>query len=94
MLKVVPSNPDREKEFQWSLDEIARQGARRLLIEALNLEVEEYINHNSKEVDENGNRLVVRNGVSKSRSVTMGSGTVEVQCPRVNDRRDGEKFLS
>ena len=94
MLKVVPSKQDSEKEFQWSLDEIARQGAKRLLIEALNLEVEEYINQNSKEIDEEGKRLVVRNGVSKSRTVTMGSGAVEVQCPRVNDRRDGEKFLS
>lgn len=94
MLKFVPSKQDSEKEFQWSLDEIARQGAKRLLIEALNLEVEEYINQNSKEIDEEGKRLVVRNGVSKSRTVTMGSGAVEVQCPRVNDRRDGEKFLS
>jgi len=94
MLKVVPSKQDSEREFQWSLDEIARQGAKRLLIEALNLEVEEYINQNSKEIDEEGKRLVVRNGVSKSRTVTMGSGAVEVQCPRVNDRRDGEKFLS
>ncbi len=94
MLKVVPSKPDSEKEFQWSLDEIARQGARRLLIEALNLEVEEYINQNSNAVDENGKRLVVRNGLGKSRSVTMGSGAVDVQCPRVNDRREGEKFLS
>ncbi len=94
MLKVVPSKPDHEKEFQWSLDEIARQGARRLLIEALNLEVEEYINQNSHEIDENGKRLVVRNGLSKSRSVTLGSGAVDIQAPRVNDRREGEKFLS
>jgi putative transposase len=94
MLKVVPSKPNTGKEFEWSLDEIARQGARRLLIEALNLEVEEYINQNSREVDEDGNRLVVRNGLGKKRTVTLGSGAVDIQCPRVNDKRNGEKFLS
>ncbi len=47
MLKVEPSKPNTGKEFQWSLGEIARQVARRLLIEALNLKVEEYINQNS-----------------------------------------------
>jgi transposase-like protein len=94
MLKVVPSKTNVGKEFEWSLDEIARQGARRLLSEALNLEVEEYINQNSSEVDEEGNRLVVRNGLGKRRTVTLGSGAVDIQCPRVNDKRIGEKFSS
>ncbi|MFN7905482.1 MAG: IS256 family transposase [Pseudobdellovibrionaceae bacterium] len=94
MLKVVPSKTNVGKEFEWSLDEIARQGARRLLIEALNLEVEEYINQNSGELDEDGNRLVVRNGLGKKRTVTLGSGAVDIQCPRVNDKRIGEKFSS
>ncbi len=94
MLRVVPSKPNTGKEFQWSLDEIARQGARRLLIEALNLEVEEYINQNSNEVDEDGKRLVVRNGVGKKRTVTLGSGAVDIQSPRINDKRNGKKFLS
>lgn len=94
MLKVVPSKTKSGQEFEWSLDEIARQGARRLLIEALNLEVEEYINQNSSEVDDDGNRLVVRNGLGKKRTVTLGSGAVDIQCPRVNDKRIGEKFSS
>lgn len=94
MLKLVtPKNPSRQ-DFELSLDEIAREGARRMLVSALNLEVEEYIQQNKHEVDEDGRRLVVRNGVSRPRTVTMGSGSVEIQAPRVDDRRDGESFLS
>jgi putative transposase len=94
MSKVLPINRDARKDFELSLDEIAREGARRLLVQALNLEVKEYIQQFTEEVDEDGKRLVVRNGRGRPRKVTMGSGAVEVQVPRVNDRRDGEKFLS
>jgi len=94
MSAVLPMKSEPRKDFELSLDEIAREGARRLLVQALNLEVEDYIQQFTGEVDESGKRLVVRNGVARSRSVTMGSGSVEVQCPRVNDRRDGEKYLS
>ena len=44
--------------------------------------------------DENGLRLVVRNGHVQPRTVTCGAGTMQVQAPRVNDRRvdeDGEQ---
>lgn len=94
MLKVVPTKSRVRQDFELSLDEIAREGARRLLVQALNLEVEEYIQQNANEVNENGRRLVVRNGVGRPRTVTMGSGSVEVQAPRVDDRREGESFLS
>ncbi len=94
MTTVLPMRPAPRKDFELSLDEIAREGARRLLVQALNLEVEDYINRHIEEVDEDGRRLVVRNGVGRTRSVTMGSGAVEVQAPRIDDRREGEKFLS
>lgn len=94
MTTVIPMRSAPRKDFELSLDEIAREGARRLLSQALSLEVEDYIQQYSEEVDENGRRLVVRNGVARSRSVTLGSGAVDIQCPRVDDRREGEKFLS
>jgi hypothetical protein len=65
-----------------------------MLIQALNLEVEDYINQHLKEVDESGNRLVVRNGRGRPRKVTIGSGTIEVPAPRVDDKREGKKFSS
>lgn len=94
MSTVLPMKSASSKDFELSLDEIAREGARRLLVQALNLEVEEYIQKFVNEKDESGHRLVVRNGYGKTRSVTMGGGSVEIRCPRVNDQRDGEQFLS
>jgi putative transposase len=44
------------------LDEIVRDGARAMLAAALAAEVAAYIDAHAGEVDENGYRLVVRNG--------------------------------
>lgn len=94
MVKLLTSKAEVRKKFELSLDEIAREGARRLLVHCLHLEVEDYINQHTSQVDESGRRLVVKNGIGRPRTVTMGSGSVEVAAPRVNDKRDGEKFIS
>jgi putative transposase len=94
MLKVVSPRSDFHQDIPSHLDEIARLGARRMLMEALEVEVSDYITRHKAEIDNSGHRLVVRNGVGRPRSVTLGSGTVEVPAPRVNDRREGEKFTS
>ncbi len=76
------------------LDEIARQGARRMLAEALEAEVEAYVECAREERDEHRHALVVRNGYANEREVVCGAGGVEVRAPRVNDRRvdgDGNK---
>lgn len=94
MLKVVSPKDDTRKVFELSLDEIAREGARRLLQHALQLEVEDYIQRHSEAIDDLGHRLVVRNGMGRPRKVTVGSGSIEVSAPRINDRRASKKFLS
>jgi putative transposase len=94
MLKVVPPESISHQHVTSHLDEIARIGARRMLIEALELEVSEYIARHLAAVDEAGHRLVVRNGRGRPRSVTLGSGAIDIPAPRVNDRRPGEKFTS
>ena len=76
------------------LDEIARQGARRMLLEALRLEADAYVEQARGLRDEDGLSLVVRNGKAQARQVTVGCGTVEVEAPRVRDRRDGNRFTS
>ena len=77
-----------------SLDELAREGARRMIAEALELEVEEYIAKLRHLRDENGHALVVRNGKGKPRTVSLGAGPVELQAPRVDDRRPDHRFTS
>ena len=49
-----------------------------------------YVSSFTDEVDEDGKRLVVRNGRARERRVTVGSGTVPVRAPRVNDKRVDE----
>jgi len=69
------------------IDELVREGARRMLAEALQAEVDDYIARFAAERDENGRRLVVRNGSHQPREVLTSAGAVEVVAPRVNDRR-------
>jgi len=69
------------------LDEIVRDGARRMLAAALQAEVTAYIDAHIDEVDERGRRLVVRYGSAAAREVVTGAGAVTVQAPRVNDKR-------
>jgi putative transposase len=69
------------------LDELVLDGARRMLAAALEAEVAAYIERHRDEVDENGRRLVVRNGYHGEREVLTGAGAVPVTAPRVNDKR-------
>jgi transposase-like protein len=89
MLKVVADGAARE-DLAASLDEIVREGARRMLAAALEDEVAAYIAAHAAERDEDGRRLVVRNGHARPREVTTVAGAVEVTAPRVNDRRVDE----
>ena len=91
MLKVVEKRDEREAgEELLLLDEIAREGARRMLVEALRAEIDDYVKRHHGERDEHGHALVVRNGRAQARKLTLGAGTVELNAPRVNDRRRDE----
>jgi transposase-like protein len=82
-------------EITESLHELARQGARRMILAALELEVEQYIQALSHLRDEQGCALVVRNGKSHhERTVHLGAGPIKVRSPRVNDRRPAHRFTS
>ena len=70
-----------------TLDELARTGARQMLMTALAVEVAQYVDAHQEARDEDGRRLVVRNGRAQARKVTCGAGTWAVSAPRVNDKR-------
>lgn len=88
MLTVVhdkdQSNNDNGRSL---LDEIVRDGARKMLAAALQAEVAAYIDQFADHLDENGHRLVVRNGYHTERDVLTAAGAVNVKAPRVNDKR-------
>jgi transposase-like protein len=85
MLSVV--NEDGTTESGSLIDDIVREGARRMLAAALEAEVDQYIAELTAEKDKAGRRLVVRNGRHRPRSVSTAAGPVEVTAPRVNDKR-------
>lgn len=79
------------------LTEVLRQGAKELLAEAIEAEVAEWIHQRLDRQDEHGHRQVVRNGYKPLRKIETGIGPVEVEQPRVHDRRpkgEREKFTS
>src|SRR6478735_7053925 len=91
VLTVVPGAADaddpRRPDGASLIDEIVREGARRMLAEALQAEVDAYIAQFIGERDASGHRLVVRNGTRASRDVLTSAGSVPVVAPRVNDKR-------
>ena len=79
------------------LTEILREGAQTLLVHAVEAEVAEWVDRHAHLKDQNGHQLVVRNGRLQKRKITTGLGPIEIQQPRVHDRRKeepAEKFTS
>lgn len=77
-----------------ALDEVLRDGARKMLQEAIENEVLEYIQQASELKNERNKRLVTRNGHLPPRNILTGMGPIPVQQPRVRDRREGHSFSS
>ena len=95
MLKVVHEENQAQQHVPAAvggslLDELARDGARQMLAAALLAEVAAYVEAHRHEVDEDGRRLVVRNGFHDPREVATAAGAVPVRQPRVNDKRIDE----
>jgi putative transposase len=86
MLSVV-TDAQAQDELRLDLDELVREGARRMLAAALEAEVDAYLAAHAAERDEGGRRLVVRNGHARPREVLTAAGGVQVRSPRVDDRR-------
>jgi transposase-like protein len=86
MLSVV-TDAQAHNELRLDLDQLVREGARRMLAAALEAEVDAYLAAHQAERDQRGRRLVVRNGHARQRAVTTAAGAVAVRAPRVNDRR-------
>ena len=81
MLRVVSEESTRG-ELASTLDEICREGARRMLAAALEQEAGEYVAALPGELDERGRRLVSRNGHARPRTITTAAGAVEIRAPR------------
>ena len=80
-------------DFKNSLEQILREGARKLLQEAIEQEVREFINSSKDRRDETNRRIVTRNGYLPQREVQTGLGNISIRQPRVRSK-EGQRFSS
>jgi transposase-like protein len=78
------------ENFRKSLDELALEGARRVLMSVLEREIEDFLGRGRYERGEDFRGY--RNGYGKLRKVSLGTGTIGIRAPRV--RESQEKFKS
>ena len=78
-----------QKMNKTLLEQLLQEGARKLLQAAIENEVIEYIQFHKDRRDENGQRLVVRNGHLPERELVSGVGLIPVRQPRVRHRDKG-----
>ena len=65
---------------------VLREGGRRMLLQAIEAEVETFLTAHGSLVDEQGRRRLVRNGHAPERQIQTGIGPLEVRRPKVRDR--------
>ena len=73
------------ENFERNLDEIAREGARRMLLSVLEAEVADFLGRHRYERGEDFRGY--RNGYGKERKVALGSGPLNIRAPRVRESR-------
>lgn len=89
--------PTADSQATDALTQVLRQGARQMLIAAVEAEAAAWIESRASVTDERGRRQVVRNGHADPRKIITGVGELEVAMPRVHDRRppqERERFTS
>jgi putative transposase len=91
--KVISLDKRAEDEEKSFFEQLLQEGARKLLQAAIENEVMDYIQFHKDRRDENGQRLVVRNGHLPEREIVSGIGPIKVCQPRVR-HRDGGRFSS
>jgi transposase-like protein len=85
-IRIVPLSSSQDV-----LTDLLRDGARRLLAQAIEAEVAAWIDDHAHLKDDQGRRQVVRNGHLPERAIQTGIGAVEVEQPRVRDRRPADR---
>jgi transposase-like protein len=76
-------------EFEDLLTDVLRQGARKLLAQAVEAEVADFLTAHADLTTEDGRQRLVRHGHLPERTIQTGIGPVDVQQPRVRDRGGG-----
>jgi len=87
MSKCIQETQFIKEESTWSvLEQVTREGARKMLQLALENEIEEFIQKHSSLKGENGNKVVTKNGFMPQREILTGMGPLPIKQPRIDDR--------
>jgi len=86
MRQNIQSLTVKPEELSGHLDEVARQGAQKMLRMALELEVETYVDQMKGVRTPGGGTVLVRNGYNPTRKIATGVGPVEVSVPRTRNK--------
>lgn len=87
MMKERNKTEQEERGGQDGLTDLIRTGARKLIVQALKVEVAELLVTYADQQDEQGRAVVVRNGHQPEREIQTGIGPVTVQVPKVRSRQ-------
>uniref|UniRef100_B8HMV7 Mutator family transposase n=1 Tax=Cyanothece sp. (strain PCC 7425 / ATCC 29141) TaxID=395961 RepID=B8HMV7_CYAP4 len=87
--------PDPPASFSDALTELVRNGARQIIAQAVEAELQGFLAQYESLQDDQGRQAVVRNGYLPERTIVTGVGEVAIQVPKVRDRSGrGIKFNS
>ncbi len=89
-MRKIKADEVKNPEIIDSLTDLIRTGAKRLIAEAVELELETFLSSVSESLKD-GKARVVRNGYLPAREILTGIGKVNVQVPRVRDRSTGKE---
>jgi len=84
-------NQEQVEEAKSPLEEIIREGARKLLQSAIEREIADYMESIN---GTGGRRNVVRNGFAPERSILTGIGPISIKQPRIRDRRQNKEHFT
>lgn len=91
----IAENKGHEAEpFKSALEAVLKEGAQKLLQQAIENEVEEYLQRNKNFRQPDNRQMVTRNGYQPEREIQTGLGGIGIKRPRVRDRREGCRFTS
>lgn len=89
-----PVDTKKQEKQDSILEQIIKEGARKLLQAAIENEVAEYINMFSEIKDKNGRQMVVKNGFLPGRSLLTGIGPLPIKQPRIRDKGEGREVFT
>ena len=73
------------------ITEILRNGAKKLLAEALEAEIAGFLSQHADLKDDQGRMRVTRNGYLPNREIQIGIGPVPAKAPRIRDRQSEDE---